>query len=500
MKLNTLWRSLAPWVCLFVMSGVGGIAAQDSSGGELLEVVDVVRLVLNADPALQRTERNVEVARNDYEITKAATIPDLSLEITPYPYDRRNTPIGPSVEDVETHSAGVGLQLDQALPTSGSISASLDHRVSVRDNGDRTVEQNPELALGFSQPLFAGRAPVDGIVFNAGRRNAEIAYSRAEYADESQRNTSVMNALSGFVLVAELRRSVDVLERTIDVLGRQIEAAELDRSQGLLSDNAVLALQVTLNERREALFDTQLALLQAEQNLARLLGREDLESVRIAETFSVPPVPSVRDLNRAIQDNPSVRSARLGVEQAEQRGILNDISEKPRLSLRVNVSPEYPTERADPSDPAASFSDLFESDASVATNVSVGLTIPLLTARERSYRERTDELLRENAQTLADDTELATANRMRTLETKQRFLQRRLELLVTEVEYQQRRLRNERDLLEAGVATELRVDEVELDLISRRNEQQQVQAELFLNAVDILATVGEDVSEILLTD
>jgi hypothetical protein len=46
----------------------------------------------------------------------------------------------------------------------------------------------------------------------------------------------------------------------------------------------------------------------------------------------------------------------------------------------------------------------------------------------------------------------------------------------------------------------LRVEEVEVDLQSRRNELWQVEAELFLNAVDILALAGEDLSAVLTTD
>jgi outer membrane protein TolC len=101
------------------------------------------------------------------------------------------------------------------------------------------------------------------------------------------------------------------------------------------------------------------------------------------------------------------------------------------------------------------------------------------------------------AETDLTDTERSVANRLQTLRASRDFLQRRVDLLLVDVEYEEQRVENERFLLQAGATTELRVDEVELDLRSRRNELLQVQGELFLNAIQILALLGEDLAEVL---
>ena len=98
-----------------------------------------------------------------------------------------------------------------------------------------------------------------------------------------------------------------------------------------------------------------------------------------------------------------------------------------------------------------------------------------------------------------EDSELATANRLRTLLLSRDFLYERRGLLDTDIRYQENRVQNERDLLAAGASTQLRVAEVELDLRSRQNERWEVTAELFLNAVDILSVRGVEIPAVLLS-
>ena len=485
-------------VALITVLVVTGVVPHRATAQEVLTVESIVRQVAESDPTVINSRRTVEEARENYALTRAGVRPNLDLEVTPYRWDQRRVITGPDTELLETTSVGLGLTLDQPLTTSGTLSAGVRNRLDVTSND--TVEQVPEVTLGLNQPLFVAGNLITTEVYRAGLRAAEIAVEQAEVRDRITTNGNIQRALGLYVRVGSLRRSILVLNRTIDVLQRQLESAELDRQQGLISNNALLALQVTLNNRREALLDTELGLVQAEQDLARALGRRSLEEGPLAEGFPAPSVASYDDADSAPESSPDLALQSLSVEQTERNALLNDLQDRPRLSLAFRAAPVYPETRSEPDDLSSSFDDLFADGSDWEASFSVDVIVPLLSGRERSSRERIDELSRLRATTTLEDTERAVINRLETLLTNREFLTQRRELLQVDVDYEAQRVENEETLLSAGATTALRVEEVEVDLQSRRNELWQVEAELFLNAVDILALAGEDLSEVLTTD
>ncbi len=485
--------------------GAGLLAAQDSVP-EVLSVPAVIERVLEADPEIINSRRGLEEAQAQFGITRSGTRPSVTAEITPYQWDQRRITVpgsGPSgssgSEQIQTQSFGAGLSVQQPLPTSGTLSAGVSNQMRFISGSDDRLEQTPEATFGYRQPLFVNGRLVSTEVYQATLRNAEIGVERAGLNNQLTVNGNIERALSLLVQVGTLRRSRDVLDQTIQVLRRQLDSAEIDRQQGLISDNSLLSLQVTLNNRREALFDTELALVQAEQDLARILGVPSLEGAELAEDLFDDGEVSERRLSDAAgaDTNAQLELQRLAVEQTVRSGLFNDLEDRPSLSVNVRMAPLYPDSREDPEALGSSVGDFFESGADVEATVALGLTIPLFTARERSYRERIDTLARLRAETNLQDTERAVANQIQTLMTNRRFLERRVDILETDVEYERQRVENERTLLESGATTELRVEEVELDLFSRQNELWQVEAELFLNAVSILAVVGEDLAAVL---
>lgn len=485
--------------------GAGLLPAQEAVP-EVLSVPAVIERVLEADPEIINSRRGLEEAQAQFGITRSGTRPSVTAEITPYQWDQRRITVpgsGPSgssgSEQIHTQSFGAGLSVQQPLPTSGTLSAGVSNQMRFISGSDDRLEQTPEATFGYRQPLFVNGRLVSTEVYQATLRNAEIGVERAGLNNQLTVNGNIERALSLLVQVGTLRRSRDVLDQTIQVLRRQLDSAEIDRQQGLISDNSLLSLQVTLNNRREALFDTELALVQAEQDLARILGVPSLEGAELAENlFDDGEVSERRFSDVAGADtNVQLELQRLAVEQTVRSGLFNDLEDRPSLSVNVRMAPLYPDSREDPEGLGSSVGDFFESGADVEATVALGLTIPLFTARERSYRERIDTLARLRAETNLQDTERAVANQMQTLMTNRRFLERRVDILETDVEYERQRVENERTLLESGATTELRVEEVELDLFSRQNELWQVEAELFLNAVSILAVVGEDLAAVL---
>lgn len=481
-------------------------AAQDFSreagGGtpeELVTAADVVHRVLQADPVVQGSALQVLQARERYGLALAGTRPSLDLEVRPYTRDQRRVPGGVAGPvNTVTQSVGGGVQLTQPLPTSGVVSAGVDLDIQ-QIGGDAPAEwrQVPSVSFAWNQPLLGGGEIIGNRVFLARLRTTEIGLEVARLQDTATRNRVVVEALQLLVQVQNLRGSRDLLERTIRLLERQLESAELDRQQGLISDTALLALQVTLNGRRDLLFTTELQLVRAEQLLARSLGRDSLAEVALS-----PELPELMgsgsgfgsDWRPTLNENPMLAMGDLAVEQAERAAVVNTAVDQPVVTLFARAQPVYPAERASRDDFGRSVSDLFADGSLVESTLGITLTVPLLARRQRDHRGRIDDLARQNAVLERSDTEQVLFNQLQTVLLNRQFLEQRRELILVDTAFEEQRVTNERTLVDAGVSTPLRLEEVELDLMSRRQEAQRISGELFLNALEILSLAGEDLA------
>lgn len=499
---KTRWLFL--WITLLVYLVPVALVYSEDGEAKAVGIRDIVQGVLESDPTLSTAERRAAEADQRYLLTRSAVRPDISVDIEPYRYDRRRVTGAAGVPGIaESHSAGASLQLMQSLPTSGRLTAGITHRFTVTDFGDtRTVEQVPEGSIGISQPLFTTGTLLSTGVFDAGMREVEIGRTQSRLAVEMQQNEAILRGVGQFIRYAGLRRNMELNRRTISVLEEQIQSAEIDRSQGILSENAVLALQVALNDRRRVLFDMELESVRTEQELIRLLYPAEkigtLSAYRLQDLpedftelkeWSEPPV----EVN-----NPLVQSRRLDIERTRAQSLRNNLTDRPQFDINIAASPLYPASRENADDIATSLGDYFNEDSDFAARIAFLLRIPLLTGRERSARERIDELAEEGALASLEDAELAVNRELEVLQFQRNLLLQRRELLKTELEYQRRRLRSEEDLLEAGATTRLRVQEVALDLAYREYEDWQVAADLFINGLNMYAVTGNDLASILL--
>ena len=490
------WFAVAAGV---IFGAWGSIPTAGSQELGALTVEEVVQRVIVSDPGIISARRGVESAEQGYLLERAALLPNLSLSVSPYTWDQRVVESGTRTR-VRTHSVGVGVGVQQSLPTSGLVTMDLSNETSFIDDGAARIDQQPTASLSVSQPLFVNGKVISTDVYRAGVRVQQLAVEGAGERYRLTINANVQQALQLYVEVANLRRGIGLLQETIKVLQAQLESAQIDRQQGLISDTALLSLQVALNTRRETLFSRQLILLQTEQALSRVTDLPNIEGREIADLpelsgFSGGSSPSSSE----IYDNPMVALQRVGVAQSRERGVLNELVDRPVFGMSLRVEPTYPETdaRGDLEGFADSFADLFADGAELATTVAFELRVPLVGRRERAYRERIDELNALVAQDMLSDSERTTVNRLQTALRNREFLSQRVELLRTDVEYERRRVESERLLLETGATTQLRVQEVELDLLSRRNELSEVQGELFLNTVEVMATIGEDLPSFL---
>ncbi len=466
---------------------------------ESIDVRDVVALVISSDPAMRVALLKADIAAADYRSTILRTRPNITLDVAPYAFTRVRVPgASGTTADTRTHSASLGLSVVQGLPTSGVLSGTIENTISRSTGNGDAIEQMPSVSAALSQPLFAGSSVIDTDLFRATRRAAELGVEGSNEEARAQRNRSIRTALGLFVDVASLRRSRDSLRTTLDVLQRQIDDARISLEQGSISDTTLLALRVNVNSRRNALLQTELALVQAEQELARVIGASNDEGLVIDDAFPAFGSGLSISTEEIAENNSAVRAGRFAVERARLNDLLNDGLDRPTVSVSVTATPAYPDSRANADDLGSSLSDLFASGATVESTVALGLSVPLLTRAERNTRESADEARIEEALVRLGDTERAVDNQVRILLLNREILAERLEAVAVDLQYQRDRLASERALLSAQASTQLRVDEVALDLAARENEAWQIRAELFLNALDLLAAAGDDVADVLL--
>lgn len=486
-------------VSAMILIALPGVA-QDTETTHL-DVVNLVEQVLSTAPSVINSRRTVDQAYAGYQLALAQTRPDVTVRVNPYTLNTRRVVQGATAEDQVIHTVGAGIEVQQALPTNGVVQGALGANLSVTRGDAESSQFVPEFSVIVSQPLFAGDSMIDTKLFQASRRSEEVKYRQAIVTSEIQRNQVVRSAIDLFVRVASLERSLGVLERTVDVLTRQLEDARINLQQGLISDTNVLALQVTLNTQRENLLNLELSAVEARQALARTIGLErPPDNWELVDEFGEGDFSSLLEdaRNAGIDENRQVVLGRLGVVKADSDVIGNDRIERPQLTVTATASPAYPAGTR--SSVSAAFGDYFEGGTGVDSVLAVELQIPLLTRQERAYRERIDAAVRDIAVTNLNDTRREAGNNLQTLELNRRFLTERVELALTDVEYEAQRLENERALLEVGASTELAVDQVGLDVASRQNELWQLRAELYLNSLDILMAAGIDLASALGVD
>lgn len=466
--------------------------------GESLDVPGVIEQIVSMDPDVVGAELSSRSAYAAYQETLAGAAPDISIDLTPYSLSTVRVNGYTGSQDLVNHSLGAGLSVTQALPTSGFVTAGINDEITVQRGDNEVINQVPSVSVTLDQHLFVDGKLISTSVYEGTRRNAEIGYLLSEESRLIQMNSSVRSALGLYVQALTLQRSLTLIETTIDVLTRQIEDAQISLEQGLITDNTILALRITLNSQREAQMNTRLALVQVGQGLARSLGMDRLpDDMELDAEFPSLDLPEGISDTAVPEENPQVAIGRYGAEQADLLGLFNDLTDRPHLSVVFQMEPIYPDNRDSENDFAASFTDYFDDGSTLQTVLSLNLSVPVLTKRERDLREEQDRISVEQSRINLDNTRRLVANQLQTLLLNRQILQERMDLLQVDVAYEEERVQNEQTLLDAGASTHLKVDEVRLDLLSRRNEQFQVSGDLFLNTVDILSFLGADVAAYL---
>ena len=465
-----------------------------------LTLRDAVEWALLNDTSFESAEIDLAVTERRYRLRLDETLPSVALSFTPLSYDRRRITRLPSAPTLPSESWGVGLgvAVTQLLPTSGIATLTLNNQTDwVELDGKRSINQIPSLQFSLNQPLRGGLGPDS--VFHAQRGAARVDLDLQRLVTRTQRNASTIGAVESFLLVGRLRSGVDILERGVALLAEDLADAELNREQGILSEDAVLQLRAALDDQREALFDSRLALLAAEQGLAERLGFDPAGSTLVYPPLAIDlATVTAEGQGLDLDANATITARTLQVSQAENLARINDLDTSARIELSLRLAPGYPDTRSG-NDFGASIDDLFAAEAHVATSAGATITVPVLTKRERRIRRELDELSIRRARTQLAQTERSAQTRAAGLITARTFLAERLEIVAVDIALRRRALAGERALLLAGSSTERAVLRAEIDLDRGLADRDVLRDELLLNELQTRDLRGEDLAPIVAT-
>ena len=171
--------------------------------------------------------------------------------------------------------------------------------------------QDYSAALTASQNLFAGFRDQAGVAQARANRTVAEANLRAARARLS------FDLKSAF---AALRSADDALVLSTDILRRReqnLRLVELRYESGRENKGSLYLSQATLSQARFETLQAEQALRVAQAQFARVLGRDDPQTIRLAGEVPIAVPPVQVDFAQAVQETPDQQRALAQVEAAK---------------------------------------------------------------------------------------------------------------------------------------------------------------------------------------
>ena len=466
-------------------------------------LADIAARALEADPAVRSSRALAGIASTQYEMELDRARPKLNLALTPLSWDDRRifdfAGGAFDYEDSQVLSLGGGLNLNQALPSAGVLSAGAKTLFKVTDPADELgFALAPSLNASLRQPLWAGGGLLPFAVSQASRQSVKIAASQASLDDKSRRNQSVRAAVESAGRVLVLRKNLVVQEAFLDAALGRAEALDLRRSAGTATEDAALELALTAELARQSLLDTRLALQDAERRLASVLG---------LKPFAGTPLPALSDALPRLQpapvagleSSPELVRATLGVEKTLSDSVARSILDAPIFGASLVLEPRYRDNRADTASLPSVFTDFFEYDdgAGLNWNLSLSLDVPLSAGAARNHRERMDELALEAAEAQRTQVQRSVSDRAAALAERRVALGERLAIQRSIAALELRKADRLDDLATAGTVPREDAEDARAELDRDLAEVLRLDLELLLTELDILSLAGADLASVI---
>jgi outer membrane protein TolC len=472
-------------------------------------LADIAARALEADPAVRSSRALAGIASTQYELELDKARPKLNLALTPLSWDDRRVPAftgGPSsYEDARALSLGGGLNLSQALPSAGLLSAGARTQFRITDPlDDIGFALAPALSASLRQPLWAGGELLPFAAADATRRSAQITASQAALDDRSRRNQAVRAAVESAGRVLVLRKNLAVQQTFLAAALGRAEALDLRRSVGTATEDAALELALTAELARQALLDIRLALQDAERRLASVLGLNTSAGTgatgaallpQLSEALPKLPPASLPGLH----ESPDVARAVLGVEKTLADSAARATLDAPVLGASVLLEPRYRDKRADTSSLPSAFTDFFDygDKAGVNWNLSLSLDIPLTARAARNHRSNLDSLALDAAEAQRIQTELAVGDRAAALAERRDALGERLRIQRRIAALEVRKADRLDDLAIAGTVPREDAADARAELDRDLAEILRLELDLLLTELDLRSLAGMDLATVI---
>jgi hypothetical protein len=485
-------------------SGPAAAGADASSGSWTL--ADIASRALEADPAVRGSRALAGIASTQYELELDKARPKLGLALTPLAWDDRRifdfTGGVPEYADASSLSLGGSLNLSQALPTAGVVSAGAKTLFKVLDPiEDLGFALSPSVTASLRQPLWAAGQLVPFAAAEAVKHSARIAADQAVLDDAGRRNQAVRAAVESAGRVLVLRRNLGVQEAFLNAALGRAEALDLRRSSGTATEDAALELALTAELARQSLLDTRLALQDAERRLASVLGLgpapEGGQGGNLLPFLSdrLPRLPPAAVPGPG--SSPDVARAALGVDKAVADSLARSTIDAPVLGASLVLEPRYRDTRPNSSKVSTAFTDFFEYDsgAGVNWNLSLSLDIPLTAAAARDYRRRLDSLALEAAEASRTQTERAVNDRAAALAERRDALGERLDIQRRIAALELRKADRLDALAAAGTVPREDAADARAELDRDLAEILRLELDLLLTELDLRILAGVDLAD-----
>lgn len=480
------------------------LAGASGPGGSWT-LADIAARALESDPAVRSSRALAGIASIQYELELDRARPKLGLALTPLSWDDRGlffpTGTGPIYEDARTLSLGGGLNLNQALPTAGVLSAGARTLFKVTDPADDLgFALAPTLSASLRQPLWAGGELLPFSVADASKRSVQIVASQAALDDLGRRNQAVRAAVESAGRVLVLRKNLAVQEAFLNAALGRAEVLSLRRSAGTATEDAALELALTAELARQSLLDTRLALQDAERRLASVLGLEPTAGALLPSLSDTLP----RLLPATVPDpgiSPDVARASLGVDKAVADSLARSTIDAPVFGASLVLEPRYRDSRPDSSSLPSAITDFFDyqNDAGVNWTLSLSLDLPLTASAAKVYRSRLDSFTLEAAEAQRTQTERAVKDRAAALAERRDALGERLAIQQRIAALELRKAERLDDLAAAGTVPREDAADARAELDRDLAEILRLELDLLLTELDLRNLAGADLAVVIAT-
>jgi outer membrane protein TolC len=471
-----------------------------TAGGDTLTLRDLFGYVETASTDAALAELAFEQARRAYERERAIIYPTIDLS-APLSYgttlsESYTTQLGPTTVDVE-HSGGYSIGLSptlsvrQALPTGGTLSASLGDTLSFSDPGtydpDSIADSLPlddrpnhtlTFGLGLDQPLYFG-----GSAFSAALETAENGWTRSVFTHERTRNQLQYDAAQRFFRLQYLGYALELVAARYDAAVDRVGSVEREAELGLQTESTLLQARLAVRRAEIDLLDAERAHTEALSELQTLyqIPADTTVGSRV-ETMLLPDIEGTDLVADGLANNLDFQILRLAEQDSDNAVIIFDSGRAPRLSVGVDLT----------------YTDLSEEDApNRSTGFRGNIAVSANLFDGGADRNRREELLLQSSQArleidrAADSLQRQITQLLADLQRSSVYLDYLLaarDAALYELE------RGTRDH-ELGVITDRGLQELELELESARLEIARATVDENVLKLGLLLMLGRSIPD-----